>query len=55
MDVLAEGSYQNQGARKRGTVTRACQRRDYAISFIRTVTVGSGIAPDLLTPKPAQA
>lgn len=26
-----------------------------AVSFIRTVTVGSGIAPDLLTPMPARA
>jgi len=40
----------NQGARERGARTRRCQRRKHAISFIRTVTVGPGFAPGLLTP-----
>lgn len=55
MDELAESDGQNQGAR--GTAGRALRRSrpDHAISFIRTVTVGSGIAPDLLTPASTRA
>ena len=41
--------YQNQGARKHGPTRKHAATETVAISFIRTVTVGSGISPDLLT------
>src|SRR5262245_17931639 len=44
--------YLNQGARTRvGARARTRGPRGVALSFIRTVTVGPGIAPDLLTPR----
>jgi hypothetical protein len=45
----------NQGARK--SLPTACRQevKTIAISFIRTVTVGPGIQPDLLTLEPAKA
>jgi hypothetical protein len=45
----------NQGARK--SLTPACKQgvKTIAISFIRTVTVGPGIQPDLLTLRLAKA
>ena len=51
--VLLSFNDLNQGARKpvaqRRAKAQCCNKRRARFSFIRTVTVGSGIAPDLLT------
>ncbi|GAB2806047.1 hypothetical protein GCM10027276_03440 [Comamonas piscis] len=51
--VLLSFNDLNQGARKpvaqRRAKAQCCNKRHARFSFIRTVTVGSGIAPDLLT------
>ena len=49
MKALKKNGYQNPGAHKHGADMFSCRRRGYAISFIRTVIVGPGISPGLLS------
>jgi hypothetical protein len=51
MAVLVQDDYKNQGARDHDRRAKArTSAGPIAISFIRTVTVGPGFAPGLLTP-----
>ena len=53
MVFLVMSENKNQGAREPGRRAQAHEAEQIAISFIRTVTVGPGIAPGLLTSAPA--
>jgi len=55
INILPESGRKKEGATPAHDDAFREKTRGFLISFIRTVTVGSGISPDLLTPPERRA